>query len=648
MATREEIELIRERADMVELASRYLRLSRSGRRYVAICPFHPDRRPSLVIDPERKLFHCFGCGEGGDIFRFLMRIEKLPFTEAVERLAQETGVELSRGPSSRLERLRELIERVARYYQRNLGSPAGARARRYLIVERGLHPETVERFRLGYALPGWANLLRTFGRARVEELLALGLVLRGSGEEGGSGASASPSASGGGRGRGGGEGEGKGEGVTPSPSTLSFYDRFRDRVIFPVCDPQGRVIGFAGRTLDGREGEPKYLNIPNTPLFTKGEALFGLHLAREQRPEELILVEGYFDVISAHQAGFTNTIGAMGTALTDHQARLIRRYVERVILAYDRDLAGQAATLRGMQALRNAGLEVEVALLPPGEDPDSLIRAGGAEAFHRVLEGAVPFHRFYLNCLVEKARGRERDPVVVERLLREAGEFILGLQSRPLRYELIRGLAEAFDLPEEEVELELRRGRDGSYRSRRLAPSSRARTRAASPEPGLGSGKLPPEGLWGPEEHLLYFLLQGELPLEQAVRELEVTDFVRYRGIIEEIFNQAAEGELELRPERLLERLSEEEARVVTALTLAQVEFRDEGKAIQDAIRRLKLPRLRRELDRLRERLRAAEERKDTREAKLLLAEQRRLQGELLELEGGRGRGYGLKLTDGR
>lgn len=586
MATKEELRLIRERADMAGLLSRYLTLKRSGKNYTAICPFHPDKRPSLVIDPERKLFHCFGCGEGGDIFKFLMKIERLSFQEAVERLAQETGVELAprgrgRGLSGRLERLFELNERAAAYFERNLQGEAGATARAYL-QERGVSPETARAFRLGYALPSWDGLLKRLARTEEEAglLAQLGLLVRR--EDGG------------------------------------YFDRFRDRLIFPLCDPQGRVIGFAGRLLRerARAEEPKYLNIANTPLFTKGATVFGLHLARQGNPKEFILVEGYMDAITLHQAGFKNTVATMGTALTTSQAQLIRRYVERVVLAYDRDLAGEAAALRGMQALRNAGLEVQVALLPSGEDPDSLVRAQGKAAFQAVLERALPFHKFYIAHLVEQAvgPGQERDPLKVERLLAEAGEFIAGLVSRPLRHELIRGLAAGFGLSEEEVELELARGR-------RLGPVL-GRSSIPQSQPRWAEGREPRP--WGPEEHLLYFLLRGDLPIEEAKRELTVQDFPHYGRIVGALFAREEQAQLEL--EELLAELDEPDQRVVTGLLLSPVEFTDRAKAARDALRALKRARLERELRELKRRLAEAEGRGEREAVERLLQEQRERQ----------------------
>ncbi len=584
MATREELRLIRERADMAGLLSRYLTLKRSGKNYTAICPFHPDKRPSLVIDPERKLFHCFGCGEGGDIFKFLMKIERLSFQEAVERLAQETGVELARrGESGRLERLYELNERAAAYFERNLHQGEGGAPARAYLQERGISPETARAFRLGYALPGWDTLRRRLARTEEEAHLfsQLGLLLKR--EEGG------------------------------------YFDRFRDRLIFPLCDPQGRVIGFAGRLLRERGEEPKYLNISNTPLFTKGATVYGLQLARQVNPKEMILVEGYLDAITLHQAGFKNTVATMGTALTDSQAQLLRRYVERVVLAYDRDLAGEAATLRGMRSLRNAGLDVRVALLPSGEDPDSLVRTKGSTAFRAVLEGALPFHKFYIAHLVGQAKGPERDPVQIERLLAEAGSFISGLVSRPLRHELIRGLAEGFGLSEEEVELEVARQLPRPRREVAVA--------AAATAAGAEEDQSRP---WGPEEHLLYFLLAGDLPLEEAKRELSVQDFTRYGRIVGALFARGGErGRVE--PEELLAELEEPDQRVVTGLLLSRVEFTDRAKAVQDALRALKLPRLERELKELKRQLAEAEGRGEREVAERLLRERHAKQRERQE-----------------
>lgn len=607
MATREEIELIRERIDMVEVLSRYIALKRSGRNFIGICPFHADKRPSLVVDPERKLFHCFGCGAGGDLFRFLMKIEHLDFGEAVERLAQEAGVELSQRAPSEWEGLRELNEQVADYFQKNLEAQTGAAARTYL-EGRGIAQKAMKRFRLGYALPGWDNLLKEFGlRGKgVSLLVRLGLVVQGK---------------------------------------SGYYDRFRDRVIFPLCDPQGRVSGFSGRIFRGegkedrpakasRQDEPKYLNISNTPLFKKGEAVYGLHLARQGNPKELILVEGYTDVIALHQAGFTNAIATMGTALTDSQAHLLRRYVERVILAYDRDAAGQAATLRGMRSLSNTGLDVQIALLPPGEDPDSLIASKGRGALQRILDRTISFPQFYVGFLRDTYKGD------IRAIINEAVSFMAQTIDAAAQFVIISELRKEFEIPEQEVEKQLI--------SMRRRPRYR-KQEVIDEDPTLGGRmRLHGDRFWGPEEHLLYFLLQGDLPLERAVRELKPENFPHYRPIIEAIFAQATQESSQgpgdsrlrtprlptLRLEQLLGSLEEADQRTVTELALSQVEFRDRERAIRDAIVAVQRPRLEREWVGLRERLSEAEGRGDRAEAQRLLMEQGRLRQELLRLKG--------------
>ncbi len=492
MPTREEIEEIRARIDIVELIARYVAVRPSGRNYLAICPFHPDKTPSLVISREKGLFHCFGCGVGGDIFKFLMLIENVEFPEAVRRLAEEAGVALQSAPGEPrddLGRLRELLERVARYWEKQLYEPAGRRALDYLTQERKLTPETIRRFRLGYAPPEPEDLLRAFPEPEVRDDLArLGLLLE----------------------------------------TKGF---FRNRVIFPIAGVQGEVVGFAGRTLHSEE--PKYLNTRGTALFSKRRLLYGLPQAKTgfaQRGEAL-LVEGYLDVITAHQHGFTYAVASMGTAFTPEQARLLRRFVSRVVLAYDRDTAGRAATLRGMQQLLAAGLEVRVVLLPPGQDPDSLLQAEGPQALQDLLARALPFHQFYVSALLEEHdaesfQGRER-------ILQEARAFLQGLTSPALRAQILKELSGSLDIPLEDLAAGLRAGMKGRNAT------------------VIMGGEAPvPSRKWGVEEHLMALLLQGAVPIERAMRDLAPTDFQRFSRAIEVLFSLYRDRSPSDRPER--------------------------------------------------------------------------------------------------
>lgn len=552
MATSLELEQIRARLDLVEIVSQYVAVRPSGANHIACCPFHEDKTPSMTISREKGLFHCFGCGVGGDLFQFVMKIERLSFPEAVARLAAQAGVPLqarqrSGAPDSERAQLLQLNERVARYYEQNLWeTPQGERARKYLTEERLLAPEALKRFRLGYALSAWDQLLRTFP-SQSSRLQKLGLVL---------------------------------PGRTGQP-----YDRLRDRVIFPITSIQGEVSGFAGRRLTANDQEPKYLNIPNTPLFEKGGQLYGLShaLPTLNSRREALLVEGYLDVITLHQAGFTGAVASMGTALTAGQARLLKRYVERACILYDRDTAGRAATLRGLRQLLAAGLEVQVALLPPGRDPDSLVRQDGAEALSAVIAQRQPFHEFYLTTLFEDHEGRGVRGQ--EEILAEAQRFISGLTSLPLRYQMIRELAARLDLPQEEVEREMMKG----GRASRIMTSTEHRD----------GGQREPERR-DAEESLLYFTLQGDLPVRRLMELFTPPDFESYGEIFAALFDVYRDGG---GPERLseaggtalvqrwLEQLDPDHQARLRALALGERRDADPQRAITQLLQSVRLRR---------------------------------------------------------
>ncbi len=569
MATPEELAEIRARLDLVEIVSRYVTVHSSGANYLARCPFHEDKRPSLTVSREKGLFHCFGCGAGGDIFQFIMQIERLSFPEAVRRLADQVGVALrspgradASGSGSERARLAGLNERVAQYYQRNLQrSGVGKRAWDYLTEQRGLTPETVKQFRLGYAGPGWDLLLRTFP-AEQQVLQRLGLVsLARSGQR---------------------------------------YDRLRDRVIFPLRSVGGELIAFAGRRLSAEETTPKYLNIANSPLFKKGRELYGLSQALPglSREHEALLVEGYLDLITLHQAGFGQAVASMGTALTAGQAKLLRRYVERVYILYDRDSAGRAAAWRGLRQLIEAGLEARVALLPAGQDPDSLVRQQGADALREILAQAQPATQFYLDTLIEDHRGRGVRGQ--EEILAQVRGFIAGLDSLPWRYQLIRGLASRLDLPQQEIEREMQGARTHGI----MAPTVQQ-----------GGDQRGPEHQ-GYEERLLYFILQGELPVSRLMELFTPAEFGSYREIVATLFALYQE---EGGPERLsgpegpallqrwLARLTPQDGTRLRALSLSERLDDDPERAISQLLQAQRLRQTQRQLRELRRQIRQAQ-----------------------------------------
>ena len=382
---------IRSRVDMVELVGQSVNLKRAGENWKGLCPFHTEKTPSFTVNPKRGIFHCFGCGVGGDAFGFLMRQDRLGFPEAVRALAQRAGVELptQRTPESdgKLEGLRRVMALAAQFYTNALWAKDGAKAQAY-IESRGVDLEVARRFGLGYAPDGWNALLSHMAKEGVTdaELVSAGLAL-------------------------------------PRQNAPGFYDRFRGRLLFPIRDLQARVVAFGGRAMGAEE--PKYLNSPETPLYVKGQMLYALDVAREgmRQKNRAVVVEGYLDCLMAHQHGFTETVAALGTAFTSAQLGLLRRYADEVVSVFDADAAGQKATSRleemltDVMDLRNLGWSVsrtgsfekagyfpiKVAVLPEGHDPDSLLRAEGAQALQARLDAA----RSILDFVLERALGEE-------------------------------------------------------------------------------------------------------------------------------------------------------------------------------------------------------------------------------------------------
>ena len=390
---------IRARTDIVDLVGQFVKLKRAGENWKGLCPFHSEKTPSFTVNPKRNIYHCFGCGAGGDAFSFLMRQDRVAFPEAVRALAERAGVALpDEGPRApeadgRLEALRRVMAQAADFYTRSLWESGGEKARAYL-EQRGVDPEVARRFGLGYAPEGWNTLLSVMTRQGIgeEALVQAGLALA-------------------------------------RQNAPGFYDRFRGRLLFPIRDLQGRVVAFGGRALSGEE--PKYLNSPETPLYVKGQMLYALDVARTRIRERsrVILVEGYLDCLMAHQHGFEETVAALGTAFTPAQLALLRRYADEALALFDADAAGQKASTRleemmndvmdlqnlGWSVARTGGFErpghlpIRVALLPPGHDPDSLLRAEGAAALSARLHSARPLLSFVLErALAEEDLGTPR------------------------------------------------------------------------------------------------------------------------------------------------------------------------------------------------------------------------------------------------
>ncbi len=367
------LEQIRAASDIVDVIGTYIPLKRAGANFVALCPFHKEKTPSFNVNPHRQIFHCFGCHKGGDVFKFVGEYESIDFPEAVRRLAERARIplEYEKGAGDQQARhlketLLQIHEQIAQRWQTALANDAAGQIARDYLVKRGVSTEAVKLFRIGYAPDLWDDTVnwargKSYDPALVEKA---GLILR---KEG----------------------------------TDHFYDRFRGRLMFPICDEQGRVIGFSGRVLSGDEKTAKYVNSPETPIFTKSKVFFGLDKSKRALLDTgfAIVCEGQLDLIACFMAGVQNIVAPQGTAFTADHARILKRYVEEVVLCFDSDEAGQNAAVRVLDHLLASGLAVRVAVVPAPHDPDSFIKASGAEAFKSLIRRAEGFFDYYLTRL---------------------------------------------------------------------------------------------------------------------------------------------------------------------------------------------------------------------------------------------------------
>lgn len=389
------IEQIKESNDIVDVVSSYMSLTRKGQNYWARCPFHQEKTASFSVSPSKQIYHCFGCGAGGNVVNFVMAYEKLTFPEALHMLADRTGINLDEYSYKPTEeeisissRLFELHKLAIDIYDKALASPAGKAAREYLI-KRGFEVETLQEFHVGFAPDSWDTLLMAARAKKIEKdvLNQSGLII--------------------------------------TSEKNKQYDRFRNRIMFPVFDLNGNPVGFGGRVISGVEKEMKYMNSPETPIYHKSRILYGLHKSRDEirKKDTVLIVEGYMDLLQLWQNGFRNIIAGSGTAFTSEHARIIRRFAGKAILCYDGDEAGQKAAVKAGLMLAPRGIACKVLKLPAKEDPDSYVRQVGSEAFSEIINNAVDFIPF-LESLINPLRlTPARRSEAVRRLLEQLGEF---------------------------------------------------------------------------------------------------------------------------------------------------------------------------------------------------------------------------------
>lgn len=407
------VEEIRTRNDIVDVISSYIRLTKKGSNYFGLCPFHSEKSPSFSVSPSKQIYYCFGCESGGNVIRFVQNYENYTFPEALKALADRAGIELpeityseeNKKQKDMKTRLLELNKEAGKFYYYQLRNRGGEVAMKYL-TGRGLSQETIQKFGLGYAMSGQGLLYRYLKDKGFEDEIL------------------------------------KQSGIFTFDEKRGVTDKFWSRVIFPIMDANHRIIGFGGRTMG--DGKPKYLNSPETAVFDKGRNLYGLNLARTSRKKNFILCEGYMDVISLHQAGFNQAVASLGTALTEGQARLLKRYTEEILLTYDNDDAGINAKLRAIPILRNAGLASKIIDLSPYKDPDEFIKNLGTEEFEKRIEEAE--NSFYYIVRMLERKYNIKDPSDKTRFADDVAEKLLMFTDGIERDNYTEGVAELYHM----------------------------------------------------------------------------------------------------------------------------------------------------------------------------------------------------------
>lgn len=489
----DQIQEIKDKIDIVQFISEYVPLKKAGRNWKALCPFHSEGTPSFMVSPERGIFKCFGCGVGGDVFAFLQKIEGIDFPEALNIVAERAGVKLTKHLPDKFyqerERLHSINSLAARYFAYILKEHRlGAKAREYL-KKRGIPPEAVDRFQLGYAPKSWDNLLRYLRKRgyKEAEIDQVGLVIKSE----------------------------KGKG---------YYDRFRGRLLFPLTDQQGNIRGFAGRLLDPEAKEAKYINTPETPIYAKRRLLYGLDVSKEaiRRSRQAIVVEGETDMISSYLAGVENVVAIKGSALTEEQVRLLRRYADDLLLAMDADFAGDEAARRGIELAEEGGLTVKVVQIPVGKDPDECVQKDPAK-WRQAVSKPIPVYDFIMEAAVgrygtDSAKSKKQ---VAHEVLPTLG----GISDPIVQAHYLQKLARTLDTDEEVLVAAMQQ----------FTRQIKRPKRRAIPEPEIESGRKKRQEIL--EEYFLSLILQGLRAIEELPKfkvELNSPVFKRIWNSIQE------------------------------------------------------------------------------------------------------------------
>jgi len=565
------IDRIHEKTDTVEVISRYVPLKKFGRNYKGLCPFHNEKTPSFIVSPDKQIYHCFGCGAGGNVFSFLMKYENIDFPEAVEMLADKAGVVLPRSSGGKAENalakeLYRINELACQFFSSSLASNRGAKE---YVQSRGLGEETLKKFKVGYAPDSWETLIDFFKKKGCAPAMLerAGLVI--ANDKGG------------------------------------HYDRFRNRIIFPIFDLKERVLGFGARVLDS--SLPKYLNSPETPIYSKGRNLYGLNFSKDEikKSGHFLVVEGYLDFLVPYQAGIRNIIATLGTALTVDQIKALKRFANTAVMVYDPDEAGEAASLRNLDLFISEDVNVYIAELPKGFDPDSYIRKFGTDEFLKLKKSSKNLFDYKLAKLssrfnINTANGKTNI----------AGEMLPTLariNNAVLKSTLLKRLAEALGVDEESLKVEIKKVKPDYTEKRYVAAVAEVKKHSS-----------------GAEMMVLAFLLEGPSFIAKVKSALSPDEFKdsSIRDLVSAIFDLHKEHK-EVNPSRLISHMSErtDAASLVSEAVGISEMIGDKEKALGDCIARIKKDNLKERMAMIQESIRIAHSQKDDARVKELVSE---------------------------
>lgn len=527
------IEDIRNRTDLVDVISDYVLLKKSGENYKALCPFHVEKTPSFIVNPRKGIFHCFGCGIGGNVYSFLMKVEKMDFVDAVKHLASRCGITIPEIQSSNQIQQRELLYKInelaSDFYEQQLFSQEGEKALDYL-KKRKFNIEIIKKFKLGYAPDSWDRLLnflisKDYSKEKIQEV---GLIL--------------PRQGGG------------------------YYDRFRHRIIFPIINPFNKIVGFGGRVLD--DSLPKYINTPETPIYYKGKILYGLNFAKEsiRKANSAIIVEGYTDVILLHQAGFENVVATSGTAFTQDQVRLLKRYCEQVFILFDPDTAGIQATLRGLELLMEHEMSIKVVSLPSNVDPADFLTQFGIQEFSKSLQDAQDLLDYCFNQYIANVNTTSGKIKAIEDIIPTISKISNPIQ----RQDFIKRVAEALDIDEEILLAEVKKG---------------AKSTVSTAEYLIKQE----EGVSLAEKGLIKFMLQDEptaLLISQQISPEDLSN-IQCQEVFKAITNLLIKKK-SITPDKIIDLIDDKAKNLITSLLLQKDFGVEKGVLINEYIKKIK------------------------------------------------------------